>query len=303
MIEYFLQKEAGFFSEFFFMVNNYIYCKKNGEKFSLNTNNWMFRSNIGWTDYFEKFYEDIAENQEIKKQYFGNIIEECAVSEYKKVIPEIYKYNNITQNKIRETMDKLGLTNVEYGSLFIRRGDKLRYESRLFSANIYIQILLLKMPECKTIFIQTDDYECILEAEKYLQENNLNIKIQTICNKDNRGTFMTTYTKYAHTTIKRNIDYMNSINDYAYSCKPVTEMNSDEIYRHTIDMIVGIDIVLNSKYCILDYQSNVSRFIKLAHPLYENVIDIEGNNLFLDKFICPSREGSAYEDFDTLRHT
>jgi hypothetical protein len=80
-------------------------------------------------------------------------------------------------------------------------------------------------------------------------------------------------------------------------------MNTDEIYKHTLDMVIGIDILIYSKYCVLDYQSNVSRFIKLTHYHPENVIDVEGFDLDLEKEICPAFPESVYKNPDSWRHS
>ena len=55
-------------------------------------------------------------------------------------------------------------------------------------------------------------------------------------------------------------------------------------------MLVGIDIVLHSNICITDYQSNVARFIKLAHTNPKNVYDVTQPDFNLDnnKVIMPS---------------
>jgi hypothetical protein len=67
-------------------------------------------------------------------------------------------------------------------------------------------------------------------------------------------------------------------------------MNPSEIYNHTITMIIGIDLLINSNICVLDYQSNVSRFVKLAHNNINNVYDIitKTNNIDINKKICPA---------------
>jgi hypothetical protein len=71
-----------------------------------------------------------------------------------------------------------------------------------------------------------------------------------------------------------NKDYLSTVIDKLNASKSVEEMNSEEIYKHSMDMIIGIDILINSNVCITDYQSNVSRFIKLSHKRPENVYNI-----------------------------
>jgi hypothetical protein len=69
--------------------------------------------------------------------------------------------------------------------------------------------------------------------------------------------------------------------------KSVESMNPTEILTHTTDMLVGVDIILDSEVCVLDYQSNVSRFIKLAHK--KNLVyDVLNTEIDMDKTICPA---------------
>jgi len=68
-------------------------------------------------------------------------------------------------------------------------------------------------------------------------------------------------------------------------------MNKDEILEHTLNMIIGIDIVLKSKYCVTDYQSNVSRFIKIAHNNFNNVFSIiNDESIYLNDIKCLGQE-------------
>jgi len=87
-----------------------------------------------------------------------------------------------------------------------------------------------------------------------------------------------------------NIDYLkNNMSNYSIF-KPINQMNNEEIYNHTLDMIVGIDMVLNSSLVITDYSSNVARFIKLKHENSDCVYDVISQTNYIDynKIICPS---------------
>jgi len=59
-------------------------------------------------------------------------------------------------------------------------------------------------------------------------------------------------------------------------------------------MIIGLDIVFNSNICVTEYQSNVSRFIKLAHKNFDNVYNImdPNNDIDINKKICLAHSGS-----------
>jgi len=294
-IQYNLKRGAGFYSELFFMINHYIYCKKENIPFILNTDEWLFSS---WTNYFEPITNiNTTENTQIFE--FGHIIENYTIEEYRIAIQEFYRYNNKIQEKIANTLYKLNLRD-EYSSIFIRRGDKLLYESKLYTTEKYIEKLLQINPDCKKLFIQTDDYQCILDCKEYINCNNLQIEIYTICKPELRGIFIDNNNNDIQSNIEKNKDYINSIKPYIANYKTVYQMNSSEIYDHTCDMLIGIEIILQSKYCILDYQSNVSRFIKLAHPTPENIYDIENYEFdFLQK-ICPAYPECIYKSTDSF---
>ena len=164
----------------------------------------------------------------------------------------------------------------------MRRGDKLANESDIIDVSKYIDILLLKDKECKIVYLQTDDYSCYLEMQKYNNEKQLNLELLTLCDPNSRGTINNQYYKDLLTNLQglknSNYDYIKNNTEKLKNIKTLTEMNRDEIYKHCLDMIIGLDIVANSNICVLDYQSNVSRFIKLFHKTPKYVFDVERPN-------------------------
>jgi len=292
-------------------MNHYIYCKKNKIDFQLDSSNWMFKSINGWDDYFLPVNMSFSNNSNINEknndentilQYgYQKILYAYPIYEYKNIVNEIYMYNEITNNKIIETKQRLNLHN-NYASIFIRRGDKLVAESKYYTTEKYITLLLKKEPNCKKIFVQTDDYNTFLDLQKYIIDNTLNIEIFTLCPEYLKGAIICNYLRNINSNIINNNNYFQQIQNEYKKTKSVDEMSSLEIYEHTMDMIIGLDIVFNSDICILDYQSNVSRFIKLAHKFPENVFDIEGFDLDLNKNICPAYPESVYDNPDKWRH-
>jgi hypothetical protein len=278
-----MEKNAGFFSMFFFAVNHYLYAKKNNLAFKLDTKNWLFKYKIGWEDYFNNI--DIS-NYNLYQEHFYHHhqeIDKFTIAEYKNAITELYIYNDSTIQKINEKKKSFDFINKSYDSIFIRRGDKMQGESKYIPSEKFLQLLLVKNPNCKTVFLQTDDYNCYLELKKYTSENHLDIEIITLCDKDLKGGMI---------IFSQNVDgikghpsqyienriYIKEVIDNLEKVKSIDKMNSEEIYQHTINMFIGIDIVLQSNICICDYSSNVSRFIKLMHQNINNVYDITNPN-------------------------
>lgn len=287
-----LSNKAGFFSTFFHTLNHYIYCKKNHINFRINSKDWLFKSINGFSDYFEKstdlnYYDDSKYELEYGH---GNQIGNYTIQEYVNIIPEIYKYNDDTIKEIQKTKMRFNLIDGNYDSIFIRRGDKLGNESQFLEESKYIDLLLQKNPLCHTIFLQTDDYNCFLGLKKYIDSRNLKIQLYTICDPDSMGVIVRNHEKNVLNTTIKNKQYLDSIIDRLNETKSVEDMNSDEIYQHTITMLIGIDILIHSNICVLDYQSNVSRFIKLTHKNPKNVYDIMNPDTDIDylKRVCPT---------------
>jgi hypothetical protein len=262
----------------------------------MNTDNWLFKSVNGWTDYFETIelnYENDKSTKIIHYDQYNTILDNFTLNHYRDAIKEIYLYNDKTKLQILKIKNLYNLFN-DYSSIFIRRGDKLISESNFYNASIYIDMLLKKEPNCKRIFLQTDDYNAVVEAKEYLNKQKLDIEIITICNEDTKGMIIRSEQHTNLNNVLNNKSYSKNKNYILNNkiClsrfKPVDKMNSDEVYNHTIQMLIGIDIVLNSNICILDFESNVSRFIKLAHRNHNNVFDINNKLINFNQISFPA---------------
>jgi len=288
-IESVLNKSAGFYSMFFFTLNHYLYCKENRQNFKINSDDWIYKYELGWLDYFEPV-ELKYNNEEYKKKCHNEVVKDYTIKQYQQIINEVYIYNNTIINEIKKVNNQLNLKKNEYDSIFIRRGDKLLDESKIIYEKEYLNLLLKLNPNCKIIFLQTDDYNCFISLQKLLTDKN--IKLYTLCEETNFGTVLTKGLKErlnnGETNLSSNNEYIKNTN-YSIT-KSTEEMSKEEIKEHTIKMIVGIDIVRNSKICVTDYQSNVGRFIKLSHHNQSNVYDVvtSSNIIDYDKSICPA---------------
>lgn len=299
MITSVLDKSAGFYSVLFFTINHYIHCKKNNKTFKLDDSNWLFKSVNGWTDYFKSIdftgvNEEGEPSQVLKhNQLAGNFL----MWDYQDIIRNhLYLYNDEVARQVHDKTTELGLVHGEYDAIFIRRGDKLCCESKFIDTDQYVELLLRKNPNCSTIFVQTDDYNVFLDVEKYVKTHDLNIRVVTMCDPNTRG--MVIFDKVLSVELdnvvirgnQMNQQYFETIYDDLRKFTPVEKMNSEQIYRHTLDMLIGVDIVLHSKYCTLDNQSNVSRFISIAHNDYTKLFDVRypNENINMGWSMCPA---------------
>jgi hypothetical protein len=282
---------SGFYSELGFKLNHYLYCKKYNINYKTNSDTWPYKYKNGWTDYFKDVELKLNSNSTIETTHIVQgcctILDKFQIKDYVAIIPEYYKYQPEIHTIINKKKNDLGLINgdCDYGCIYIRRGDKLVNEINLINTNKFIEKLLLKYPECKTIFLQTDDYNCFIDLQKYIKDNNLDIKPITLCPENIYGAVSSNSwmdrinDKLKDKNEDTNKKYLEKIiNNLS---KPISEMTPDEKYAHTIELITSVDICINSKYCVCDYKSNVSRFIKVAHKNIMNVFDVlDGDTLF-----------------------
>lgn len=283
-----LNRSAGFFSQFFFTINHYIYCMKHKIGFFLKSDDWTFLYQHGWTDYFLPIESPLNTLNHINSEYgHGNVIEDISFLEYKKALPLVFKYNDFIQSKINEKMDELHLKKGGYSSIFIRRGDKLLCESKFIETEKYMDALLKVEPDCKIIFLQTDDYHCYTDLMKYITENSLDIQIITLCDSNLFGFTMSGIEFYnTDSNFQENNPYIHKIRSMNVKNKIIFDMNKDEIREHMITFLVGLDIVLQSKICVTDYSSNVGKFIKLWNG--DSVVHVFGEEMDLNRIGCPA---------------
>jgi hypothetical protein len=282
-----LNRAAGFFSQFFFTVNHYIYCLKHKIDFTLDSTEWTFSYENGWTDYFLPIELRFPGNKQGGRYGHGNVIEDIPRREYTIVLPIVYQLNENIRTQVNETMDRLGLVINQYDSIFIRRGDKLLCESRFIETEEYIETLLMKNPECNTVFLQTDDYQCYIDIQSFLKKRSLDIRVVTLCDENLFG-FTMSGTEFYHNTscFEENQPYIESVREKNVKNKLIFDFNKEEMREHMTTFLVGIEIILQSAVCVTDYSSNVARFAKLWKG--DSVIHVRGEEYDENSQSCPS---------------
>lgn len=296
-----LNRAAGFFSQFFFTINHYIYCKKRRINFRLDTSDWTFSYKEGWTDYFKSFDVVFDGSSETNERHgHGTVLEDIPYKEYGEVLQEVYQYNDFIKAKIAEKMEELHILKGTYESIFIRRGDKLLCESKYLATEEYIKTLLRICEEkgrtCRTIFLQTDDYQAYIDIQAFLHRNDLNIRLLTLCNPDLFGFTMSGIEFYKNPSdFSENQPYIDKIRDMNVQNKIIFDLDRDEMLDHMLTFLVGVDIVLQSRICVTEYSSNVGRFIKLwkgdsVYTAYKDKCQYHeaGKELDLEMVRCPS---------------
>jgi hypothetical protein len=305
---------SGFYSQLLFKLNHYLYCKKNNINYKTNSDNWQYKFKHGWTDYFIDTTLNSKNTTENPRLHTLNgcctILEQFPLRDYVSVVKEYYKYNETTESHINKIKHELDLVDGQYGAIYIRRGDKLVDEIKYIPSSKFAQLLLEKYPDCKIIFVQTDDYNSYLEVKDYVDKNyndghdghdghDGKIKVLTLCPSTNFGSIahggyvdkmknnQISTLKEGTETLSENKEYIKKIQKNL--SKPISDMTPDERYEHTMELLTGVDICTKSKICVCDYKSNVSRFIKIAHNDFNSVFDVDNTDsqINLDTKKCP----------------
>ena len=230
---------------------------------------WKFRHTSGLADYFILHPSlkqlDPSQHKVINRFHHCAVPERHSYNDYVKYITEFYVLNNDVKQEIEKYTRPLPK---KYSSIFVRWGDKLVSESQYIPCEIYMARLVKEGVKSGNLFIHSDDHQEVLKFKEYIQQNKLPYVVYSITDeRDNGGAIV-------HHSYK---DRMRT--PISTDKKSVDEMSPAEIRDHTIRMLAALEIMKKSKITITDYQSNVSRFMKLYFPTpVRSVLNVEPVN-------------------------
>lgn len=269
------QNDGGFFCQLWKLTSNMLYAKKNNFNFFIDDSSWMFTHTLGWRDYFTSL--QLVREQEMLHPIHAecgvddNRLHQFTLDEYMNTCKEIYKLNDnmeILYKKQRDTLPAL------YHAIMIRRGDKMYGESSYIETNKYIDTLLNKGHY--DIFVQTDDYTAFEEVYQYCKVKYPHINVTTTCPSTKRGAFVFNYQpSVGCSTSELNNSYL--LNLTSTHQKSVNSYSPDEMREHVEEMLVGLQLCMNSEYLCTDFQSNVTRYLLCCHKYPEHVLPIDSS--------------------------
>ena len=175
---------AGFGSVLGFMLQAYVYAKKNSYPFVVKEGNWNYTHKKGWHDYFESFpaYNPkiVYPNEENYAHMKTQALPHYTYKEYSNAIKELYKPNQSIRNAADAFIKTIG---GPYKSIYIRRGDKT---SGIFKEMTAIEPeTLIRNTGIKdgNVYVMSDDYSVVDEIKNLLP----NCKIFTLVDPKNTG--------------------------------------------------------------------------------------------------------------------
>ena len=289
-----LEDNSGFFSTFFFLLLTYAHLRKMGLLLCIKDDKWKFLHEKGFDDYFVLDNRYIIKYNDYLKDV-GNITDTLYFYHHSEVpgtshtLNEYKLYSRELYHIKPDIIDSFNLDVLpeKYNSIFIRGGDKLLSESTENDISLYVKLLLQKLDEnsdvrrteefrkdaenvveasdnnCNTtnLFVHSDDNLLVEEVEKYIKDNNMDLKIFKITDQtSNGGTVTTKYYNYGN-------------------CKDilcVDDMTNEQKKTHTLLMLKAIEIMRKSQNVICSFDTNVSRFMKINFDC--NVCSINRSN-------------------------
>lgn len=267
----------GFFSETFRIAHAALVAEFHNLPLVIDSSKWLFKIQNGWRDWFSS-YAEVTPGQEILD--YDTLLSQDSemqgfqVKDYREILPKIFQYTQELLEEVNATQKALSL-HEEFCGMFIRLGDKLVRESVKLPIDIYAKKVLEKFPECKTVFLQTDDIRVVSELQNWFITNGYPIRVVSTCPKDKFGAFVFWFQPELGTEIasradpsrphQPNEDYFESYSQLP-SQKTVCSYTPEEMEAHVKEMLIGLELCRRAKGVVLDYTSNTSRYIALSHP-------------------------------------
>ena len=175
-----------------------------------------------------------------------------SLATYRRYIPEVYRLNPHMKSLVGAYREQCGLSDKPFDSIFVRWGDKLIAESKYYEPRLYVEKLCGELsPQGTDIFVHSDDHDEVMRFQHYIQEHHPQRRVHYITDStsDSGGALVAEW-----------------LRPYTKLAKPSVEtMTSGQRRAHTEKMLCALEIMRGSGVVVTDFQSNVSRFMKLYY--------------------------------------
>jgi hypothetical protein len=227
-----LTHKAGFGSVFGYLLESYIYAKKNGFVFRVKNDDWQYGPEKGWHDYFESLEAyNPSEKNDREEPYTharGPGKEEYTMGEYHEAIKEVYKPKEEITKAAKDFIGKIG---GPYVAFYIRRGDKTSGMGKEMDAVDIGGLFKDSGVKGGNVFIMTDEYSAVEECKKVM----VGCKIFTLTEQRNKG----------------------------FSIHRIQEKGAEVRKKEAAELFTAIEVFHGCEKAWVDNRSNLGRFLKL----------------------------------------
>jgi len=180
----------------------------------------------------------------IRKKIFSNYKVE-SVGYYNSMAWEAcaeLQFNDRAISEIEKVKNDHDIPNFRRGrtaAFHVRRGDKLRRESKLYKGSLYVdKLLTIASGPIDRCFVASDDYRAFEEVKRDILKRNINCTIHTITSKSKRGSEQGKSTQSDH--------------------------------EETVRFLAELSILIDATYFIGTFNSNVASLVALKRKCIHN---------------------------------
>ena len=262
----------GFFAEITSVARAMIYALANRKQLLLDSADFAWRSDQGWSDYFKPFCysADEVDQTRIKQQIsfkdrksfkrlsqfkpqrlrFGSIEIEGFFEILGFFLSMIFRPTPGCQKEIDGCVAQLGLP-AHFDVIHIRRGDKIGDEDVLFPASDYLKILN-PMPQNNSLLVMTDDYSAVREVSECLAHGSKKINMVTLCQQEHGG-----FDQGQLRDKKRFISVDEHKSEGSYP---------DYVYDQVIRLLAEVSLAVRSRTFVSTKGTNIGWAVWMMHP-------------------------------------
>ena len=280
---------GGFFCQLWKLASNYLFAEKNNLLFLLDDSTWMFKHTLGWRDYFSSL-QLVSEIPRIQSPIYRELdvedsrLHQFTLKQYNDAFKKIYLFNPSLKERLKSQRATFSLTG-HYTSIMIRRGDKMYGESAYIDTLEYVKQIESK--HIPTIFVQTDDYKSYEEVCNITKEWASPVQVFTTCPPHQLGAFVFKYAPSVGSNVSElNNSYLMNLTQYTQ--KSIKDYSPAEMKEHVEEMLIGMEICMQSEFLVTDLQSNVTRFLYCMGHSVSSVGGAAGPT-FDTVLVCPAK--------------
>ncbi len=280
--------DRGFFAEVSTVARAMIYAWANGLQLLLSSEEFAWKGQHGWTDYFEPFCHEPSEVDPARiKQHVAftrtgdrepfNILRGYQPEELIFGHRRIIGFENILaffvrmifqpvedcQSVIDTLSAQLGLP-ADYDALHIRRGDKVGDEDVHYPVEVYLN-RLAPIPAGRTLFVMSDSYQAVEEIRDNLKQDRADVRVVTLVERQSTG--------FDVWGLRRGEKFMGQSNDQSAGQGAHQNVDhghaqsqKDYILQQTQRLLAETVVAAGSSRFISTWLSNVGRTVCHLHP-------------------------------------
>ena len=267
----------GFFAEITTVARAAIYAHQHHLQLVLDNQQFGYRYQLGWADYYEPFcaeFEPGMEGQTVQhcdaanrpgvfmREIIAHRPEQLTLGPYTiEGFGEILRFFMLVLCRPNPHLCEQAATARKvldlpprYAAVHIRRGDKVGWEDVYYPVDIYLERLDKAGGSDLPIFVMSDDYRAVQEFEKALGSRGRHNPVSSLCSPEARG-----FDVWA--LREKKLAYRHGVHNEAVEHQEFI----DHTYRSAVDLVTETLIAARSEIFVGTFKSNVTKTISFLH--------------------------------------